>query len=178
MIKKIWPAVIEGCTKLHVCVSFTFRLSLFILPTIMACEPGSKNRDEFSSIQNENDVNENITTAVDSGSTTDSAKAITPNFSLLAGDWVRSDGGYMLILRDISPQGTLKTEYFNPKEIHVGKSAWRLENNNIILKVELQDINYPGSVYSLQYFPNEDKLAGNYFQAVEGANYDVVFARK
>lgn len=106
------------------------------------------------------------------------ASVIPTDFNLLRGDWERSDGGYVISIRNINTDGTLQAEYFNPKSIHVGKTKWETEAGNIFIMVELQDINYPGSTYTLQYFPMEDKLAGNYFQAVEGNNYEVMFARK
>lgn len=102
----------------------------------------------------------------------------SPNFYLLVGDWIRSDGGYRVSIQTISADGTMKVEYFNPNPIKVGKAKWEMEDDSLYLQVELQDINYPGSTYTLQYLPDEDKLAGIYFQAVEGATYEVLFNRK
>ncbi len=101
-----------------------------------------------------------------------------PDFHLLAGDWIRNDGDYTIRVQKIAADGNLEASYFNPQPIHVGKSKWEITAANLFIMVELQDANYPGSAYTLQYFPTEDKLAGNYFQAVEGANYQVVFDRK
>ncbi len=101
-----------------------------------------------------------------------------PNFNLLTGDWERTDGGYTISIRNITADGNFKAEYFNPKPIHVGKAKWELEDNSLYLQVELQDVNYPGSLYTLEYLPNADKLSGIYFQAVEGATYEVTFDRK
>jgi hypothetical protein len=41
----------------------------------------------------------------------------------------------------------------------------------------LRDVNYPGSKYNLLYDRQKDLLIGNYFQAVNGINYDVAFTR-
>ena len=43
--------------------------------------------------------------------------------------------------------------------------------------VELRAPNYPGSTYTLTYDSKRDELYGVYYQAVEGRNFDVVFAR-
>ena len=44
--------------------------------------------------------------------------------------------------------------------------------------IELRDVNYPGSTYTLTYDPATDQLSGNYFQAVRRENFDVVFVRQ
>jgi len=45
------------------------------------------------------------------------------------------------------------------------------------MRIVLKDINYPGSTYTLMYNSEKDLLTGNYFQAVEGVNYEVTFQR-
>ena len=95
----------------------------------------------------------------------------------MAGNWQRTDGGYILILKDPTPDGKVNAEYFNPKPIKVGSSGWQNNGGKVIVKIELQDVNYPGSTYTLEYFPKEDMLAGVYYQAVEKLNYDVRFDR-
>jgi hypothetical protein len=96
----------------------------------------------------------------------------------LVGDWIRTDGGYRIRILIVTPDGKLDAGYFNPNPIHVGQAEWKVMDKNIIITVVLQDVNYPGSTYTLQYFPTEDRLAGNYFQAVERANYGVEFMRQ
>jgi hypothetical protein len=44
--------------------------------------------------------------------------------------------------------------------------------------VELRDVNYPGSTYTLIYDPEQDRLNGYYYQAVQKVTFDVVFIRK
>ena len=178
MIQGIKENRITGDPVMITLKSFTGYFTLFIFLVITACEPKTGAKEESSAPQKENNVRESIQSSIDSGAFEPPESAQQQNYNLLGGDWIRADGGYTLILRDISSNGTLKASYFNPKEIHVGKSSWSFENNNIIVTVELKDINYPGSTYTLKYYQNEDKLAGNYFQAVEGANYDVMFTRK
>jgi len=44
--------------------------------------------------------------------------------------------------------------------------------------VELCDINYPGSTYTLIYDPDNDRFTGYYYQAALGQTYNVVFVRQ
>ena len=101
-----------------------------------------------------------------------------PDPSKLVGDWLRTDGGYRLKILSVTAGGKLDAGYFNPSPIHVGQAEWQVKDKNIIITMVLQDVNYPGSTYTLQYFPTEDRLAGNYYQAVERANYGVEFMRQ
>ena len=43
--------------------------------------------------------------------------------------------------------------------------------------VELRDVNYPGSTYTLVYQPENDQLAGIYYQAALQQQFDVFFER-
>ena len=43
--------------------------------------------------------------------------------------------------------------------------------------VELRDVNYPGSTYTLQYDAASDRLMGTYFQAVAKQTFRIEFAR-
>jgi len=99
------------------------------------------------------------------------------DFQRLAGRWLRPDGGYVLELRDIKKDGTLKAAYFNPRPINVSRAELRREEGKITLLVELRDVNYPGSMYNLRYDPESDRLKGTYFQAVQRETYDVEFVR-
>jgi hypothetical protein len=95
----------------------------------------------------------------------------------LAGKWLRSDGGYVLELAEIGFGGTLTASYRNPKPINVSRAAWRLEEGVVVVSVELRDVNYPGSTYTLAHFPDRDVLAGYYYQAVQGQTFEVAFER-
>ena len=103
-------------------------------------------------------------------------KAVDKN--LLAGDWVRTDASYLIKINKVSEDGTLETQYFNPKPINVGKANWEESHGNLTITVELRDVNYPGSTYTLSYLPDRDVLAGEYYQAVQGATFYVEFVRK
>lgn len=95
----------------------------------------------------------------------------------LEGKWVRPDGGYTLVIEDVKPDGSLKASYFNPKQINVFISNWKVEDNRIHLFIELRDINYPGSTYALIYVNEQDVLTGAYFQAVEKQTFSIKFLR-
>lgn len=95
----------------------------------------------------------------------------------LIGNWVRTDSNYRIEISKVSPDGTLNAIYLNPKSINVSKSEWREINGEIRVYIELRDENYPGSNYKIVYQPEKDSLAGYYFQAVEGATFEVEFSR-
>jgi hypothetical protein len=96
---------------------------------------------------------------------------------LLVGEWVRTDAGYLIKIINVKVDGTLEAQYFNPNPINVGNATWQENYGNLEVIVELKDVNYPGSIYTLSYLPDRDVLAGNYFQAVQGLNFYVEFAR-
>jgi hypothetical protein len=96
----------------------------------------------------------------------------------LVGSWTRTDAPYEIRIIEISNGGNMVAGYFNPKSINVGRANWANVNGALNVYIELRDENYPGSNYVLQYLPDQDALAGKYFQAVEGVTYDVGFTRK
>ena len=98
-------------------------------------------------------------------------------FQRLEGRWVRPDGGYILELRNIKKNGSVTAAYFNPKPIKVFRAELSHKEGKIHLFVELRDVNYPGSTYSLIYDPISDRLRGAYFQAVERRSFDIEFMR-
>jgi hypothetical protein len=102
--------------------------------------------------------------------------ASTPN--QLLGRWQRSDGGYVLEFRAVAPEGTLDAGYFNPAPIKVSVARVTSVAGVIGANVELRDVNYPGSTYTLTYDAANDLLVGKYFQALEQQTFDVVFARQ
>ena len=63
---------------------------------------------------------------------------------------MRPDGGYVLLLRNVKKDGSLTASYFNPRPIRVFQAQAARQDGRIILFVELRDINYPGSTYTLQ----------------------------
>ncbi len=95
----------------------------------------------------------------------------------IKGKWVRQDGGYVILIEDIEPEGSLKAFYFNPRKINVSRANWKYENNRIHIFIELRDVNYPGSTYKLLYAPEQNVLIGTYFQAVHKQTFNVSFKR-
>ncbi len=98
---------------------------------------------------------------------------------LLIGRWTRtdSDGAYVIEIKSASSDGKLVASYFNPNPIKVGRAEWQKKNNILVVVIELRDVNYPGSTYTLTFIPGENRMTGNYYQAVEGTNFDVEFIR-
>jgi len=100
-----------------------------------------------------------------------------PDPQRLVGRWVRPDGGYVLDVREVRKDGSLKAAYFNPRPINVAKAEWRQKDGTLTVFVELRDVNYPGSTYTMQYDPASDRLKGAYFQAVEKQTFAIEFVR-
>jgi len=73
--------------------------------------------------------------------------------------------------------GTLGQSLGNPNQINVGRANWESSYGNLKAIVEMRDVNYPGSTHTLNYLPDRDMLAGEYFQAVEGLTFYVEFTR-
>jgi hypothetical protein len=87
------------------------------------------------------------------------------NPAALAGRWLRPDGGYVLELGGIDPDGLVMAAYFNPRPIHVSRAEWCRQEGRLGLFIELRDVNYPGSTYTLVYQDKNDRLQGIYYQA-------------
>ena len=99
-------------------------------------------------------------------------------YGVLVGEWVRPDGGYVLSVSQVAPDGKATVGYYNPRPIRVSRAEARREGDLVGLFVELNDVNYPGSTYTLGYDPASGQLKGIYFQAMERAQYEVVFVRR
>ncbi len=107
-----------------------------------------------------------------------SQKKETPDFDRLVGSWVRPDGGYVIEISKIHPDGQVDATYFNPRPIHVSRSTVSEDGGIIELFIELRGKGYPGSTYTLKYNPEYDAMVGIYFQAVIQQPFDVIFQRK
>jgi len=101
-----------------------------------------------------------------------------PDFKVIIGEWVRPDGGYIVRVRDVNPDGSVDAGYFNPGKINIAEANVSLRKGLVKLFIKLQDKGYPGSTYTLYYYPEKDALAGFYYQAAVGQTYEVVFFRK
>jgi len=95
----------------------------------------------------------------------------------LVGRWLRPDGGYVLEIKSVAPDGKLTATYLNPRAINVSQAEARKDAGAVKVFVELRDQNYPGCTYTLTYDPEHDVLAGVYFQAALGEKFDVGFER-
>ena len=105
------------------------------------------------------------------------ATPASPAFAKLTGRWLRPDGGYILEIRSAAPDGKLEAAYFNPRPIHVAKAEASRDGGSVKVFIELRDVNYPGSTYTLIYDPADDQLKGDYFQAALKQTFDVIFTR-
>jgi hypothetical protein len=99
------------------------------------------------------------------------------DFQPLIGRWQRTDGGYIIEIRSIAPDGKITAGYFNPYSINVEQAQASMQKDHIKVEVKLRDVGYPGSAYTLVYAPDKDALFGYYYHAVSGQNFEVVFIR-
>ena len=99
------------------------------------------------------------------------------NLLNLVGRWVRTDGGYIIEIRNVAVDGKMDAGYFNPRPINISEAKASQTNTGIRVFMELQDVGYPGSTYTLNYDPAKDALIGFYYQAAMQQNFDVIFAR-
>jgi hypothetical protein len=95
----------------------------------------------------------------------------------IVGRWVRPDGGYVLDIRRADEGGELDAAYYNPSPINVAVARASEDESGIQVFIELRDVNYPGSTYTLTYDPATDRLVGTYYQAVDKVTYQILFVR-
>jgi hypothetical protein len=100
------------------------------------------------------------------------------DFNVIIGEWIRPDGGYVIRVRDIRPDGSVDAGYFNPNKINIAEAKVSMWKGLVKLFIKLQDKGYPGSTYTLYYYAEKDALAGFYYQAVMRQTFEVVFLRK
>ena len=121
--------------------------------------------------------------SISNKSTVDDGKAIVEvasdnmhsDFRKLIGRWLRPDGGYVIDIRKIHADGKVDVGYYNPQPINVSRAEAIGADTGIKLFIELRDVGYPGSTYTLIYNPQKDMMFGLYYQAAMGQNFDVVF---
>lgn len=97
---------------------------------------------------------------------------------MLVDTWVRTDGGYVIRVSGIKPDGQVTAQYFNPRPIHVAEATASKQEAHVKLFIKLQDQGYPGSTYTLFYFAEKDALAGFYYQASMNRTFEVLFQRR
>ena len=125
-----------------------------------------------------------IKTSGDSPSTADQKVAApqttvpAPNFQSVVGQWIRIDSPYVIDIESADQEGTLQAKYYNPRPINVSVARARAKDDTLEVFVELRDVNYPGSTYTLTYDSTRELLMGVYFQATMKQKYNVVFRRQ
>ena len=108
---------------------------------------------------------------------TSASREALSSFEKLKGRWLRAEGSYIVEVRSVEASGKMNAAYFNPRPINVAKAEAMKAGEDLKVFVELRDVNYPGSTYTLTYQPETDRLAGTYFHALSGQNMDVEFTR-
>ena len=103
--------------------------------------------------------------------------ASAADFRPIIGRWQRTDGGYVIEIQRVAPDGAMEAKYYNPRPINVSQADASIFKGYIKVQVELQDIGYPGSTYTLLHDPERDALMGLYYQAVQKQTFDVMFIR-
>ena len=103
---------------------------------------------------------------------------LQPDYGIIAGEWQRTDGGYLIKVNDVQTDGKATVEYFNPSPIHVAQATISRQEGLIKLFIKFQDKGYEGSTYTLYYYAEKDALAGFYYQAAMNRTYEVIFMRK
>ena len=106
------------------------------------------------------------------------AAAEALNLDVLEGAWVRPDGGYLILIKKVGPEGQLEATYFNPNPLPFAKARASRDGATLRLSFELQAGGYGGSTYELTYEPASDRLKGVYYQAVAKQKFEVYFVRK
>ncbi len=106
------------------------------------------------------------------------AQSKISDFNDLIGHWLRPDGGYVLVINAVDDKGNLDAGYFNPNNINVAKAKASIEEDQIKIYIEMQDVGYPGSNYTLIYDKENDRLVGVYYHAVLKQEFDIYFLRQ
>lgn len=97
---------------------------------------------------------------------------------VLKGEWVRPDGGYLIVIRAAAADGRLDAMYFNPDPLPFSQAEAVEDGPTLQVFFELRAGGYAGSTYDLRYDPGSDRLYGIYYQAVAKQSFEVFFARK
>lgn len=95
----------------------------------------------------------------------------------LNGKWQRPDGGYVIEITVVHPDGRLDAAYYNPRPINIARAAWRIGGGRLQVLVILNDEGYPNATYVLHYDPEKDQLFGDYTQPAAEQTFEVNFVR-
>ena len=83
-----------------------------------------------------------------------------------------------MVIKDVARDGSMIAFYLNPNPIRVSKAKARIESEKINIYVEMQDVGYPGSNYTLTYDKDNDQLVGIYYHAILKQRFDIYFERE
>jgi hypothetical protein len=150
-------------------MTFTRKLILAILTTSLLSGCGKRESDSPASA--------GPAAGVNATNPPRSTIATHAPYERLTGRWLRPDGDYILEFLSVASDGKMEAGYFNPQPIRVARAEASAVRGSTRVVVELRDVNYPGSTYTLTYDPGTDRLTGTYYQAVAGETYDVFFVR-
>jgi hypothetical protein len=90
---------------------------------------------------------------------------------------VRPDGGYVITIQSVGPDGKLDAAYANPRPLPFALAQASQDDKTIKLFFELRAGGYNGSTYTLTYDPANDVLYGVYYQAVAQQRFNIYFER-
>jgi uncharacterized protein (DUF2147 family) len=105
------------------------------------------------------------------------AASSAPAFSVLVGQWTRTQGPYVITINAVDDSGKLDAGYANPRPLPFSKAEVTRDGSTIKLFFELRASGYGGSTYTLNYDAASDSLRGVYDQVVVKQKFDVVFNR-
>ena len=80
------------------------------------------------------------------------------DYTIIAGEWQRTDGSYLVTVSNVQTDGTATVAYFNPRPIHVEQGAITTQEGLVKLFIQLRDKGYEGSTYTLYYYAEKDAL--------------------
>jgi hypothetical protein len=106
------------------------------------------------------------------------SQSLTEDYEKLTGNWVRPDGGYTLVIKNVRFDGSIEAYYLNPNPINVSEARVNTESDKVNIFVELRDVGYPGSNYTLTYDKDTDRLVGVYHHMVLSKKFNIYFVRK
>src|SRR5260221_598609 len=106
------------------------------------------------------------------------AAAQSIGFDALKGIWVRPDGGYTIVIKDVASSGQIDAMYYNPSPLPFAKAQASQDGATLHAFFEIRAAGYNGSTYELSYDPTSGQLKGIYYQAVAKQKFDVYFVRK
>jgi hypothetical protein len=105
------------------------------------------------------------------------ATGSAPAFSILVGQWARTQGPYVITINAVDDNGKLEAAYANPRPLPFYRAEATRDGNALKLFFELRASGYGGSTYTLSYDAASDSLRGVYDQVVVKQKFDVIFNR-